>query len=96
MPGPGLAYRYLNLNAIAAFWFAYVMTRPLGASFADWMGNSRHAGGLGWGDGYVALVLGLLIFALVGYEGNANRPPIRGGEAYPRPSRTRGPPREPR
>ena len=50
-----------------AFWFAYVMTRPLGASFADWMGKSRHAGGLGLGDGPVALVLGLLIAALVGY-----------------------------
>jgi uncharacterized membrane-anchored protein len=64
---PGIAYRYFNLNAIVAFWFAYVMTRPLGASFADWMGKSRHAGGLGLGDGPVALVLGLLIAALVGY-----------------------------
>ena len=43
------------------------MTRPLGASFADWMGKSRHAGGLGLGDGPVALVLGLLIAGLVGY-----------------------------
>jgi uncharacterized membrane-anchored protein len=64
---PGFAYRYLNLNAIVAFWFAYVMTRPLGASFADWMGKSRHAGGLGWGDGPVSVVLGLLIVVLVGY-----------------------------
>ena len=53
---PFVAQRLLGLNAIAAFWFAYVMTRPLGASFADWMGKSRHAGGLGWGDGPVALV----------------------------------------
>jgi uncharacterized membrane-anchored protein len=64
---PGLAYRFFNLNAIFAFWFAYVMTRPLGASFADWMGKSRHAGGLGWGDGPVALVLAVLIVAFVAY-----------------------------
>jgi len=64
---PGIAYRFLNLNAIFAFWFAYVMTRPLGASFADWMGKSRHAGGLGWGDGLVVFVLGALIVVLVGY-----------------------------
>ncbi|HUK43681.1 MAG TPA: hypothetical protein VLV28_00150 [Gaiellaceae bacterium] len=64
---PGIAYRFFNLNAIVAFWFAYVMTRPLGASFADWMGKSRTAGGLGWGDGAVTLVLAVLIFVLVGY-----------------------------
>jgi uncharacterized membrane-anchored protein len=64
---PGIAYRFFNLNAIVAFWFSYVMTRPLGASFADWMGKSRAAGGLGWGDGPVALVLAILIVVLVGY-----------------------------
>lgn len=33
---PGLAYWLLGLNEIIAFWIAYVLTRPLGASFADW------------------------------------------------------------
>jgi uncharacterized membrane-anchored protein len=64
---PGLAYRFLNLNGIVAFWFAYVMTRPLGASFADWTGKSTHARGIGIGDGPVAFVLALAIVALVGY-----------------------------
>jgi uncharacterized membrane-anchored protein len=64
---PGLAYRYLNLNAIFAFWFAYVFTRPLGASFADWTGKARTARGLGYGDGPVAFILALGIIALVGY-----------------------------
>jgi Repeat of Unknown Function (DUF347) len=41
--------------------------RPLGASFADWMGKPQSAGGLGWGDGPVALVLTALIVCLVGY-----------------------------
>ena len=64
---PGLGYRYFNLNAVFAFWFAYVMTRPLGASFADWMGKSHAGRGLGYGDGPVSLVLAVLIVALVGY-----------------------------
>ena len=54
---PGLAYYAFRINAILAFWAAYVMTRPLGASFADWTGKSRSAGGLGIGDGPVAAVL---------------------------------------
>jgi uncharacterized membrane-anchored protein len=64
---PGVAYRVGNLNGIFAFWFAYVMTRPLGASFADWMGKSHAGGGLNYGDGPVALVLAVFIVALVGY-----------------------------
>jgi uncharacterized membrane-anchored protein len=64
---PWLGYRYFNLNAVFAFWFAYVMTRPLGASFADWMGKSHSGGGLNYGDGPVSLVLAILIVALVGY-----------------------------
>ena len=64
---PGLAFYFLRINAILAFWAAYVMTRPLGASFADWTGKSRTAGGLGIGDGPVAAVLALLIIAGVAY-----------------------------
>jgi len=44
-----------------------VATRPLGASFADWMGKPVSAGGLGWGDGTVALGLGAAIACLVTY-----------------------------
>jgi uncharacterized membrane-anchored protein len=64
---PGLGFRYFNLNAVFAFWFAYVMTRPLGASFADWMGKSHAGRGLNYGDGPVSLVLAILIVALVSY-----------------------------
>jgi uncharacterized membrane-anchored protein len=44
-----------------------VLTRPLGASFADYTGKARSAHGLGYGDGTVAFVLALVIVALVGY-----------------------------
>jgi len=64
---PALAYWKLSLDPIVAFWFAYIVTRPLGASFADWMGVSKARGGLDWGTGPVSLALALLVAALVGY-----------------------------
>ena len=44
----GAARRWFGLSAVAAFWIAYVLTRPLGASFADWMGTLRSAAA--WGS----------------------------------------------
>ncbi len=41
---PAVAWSRFELNAIAAFWFAYVVTRPLGASFADYIGRQRPVG----------------------------------------------------
>jgi uncharacterized membrane-anchored protein len=46
-----------RLNGVVTFWFAYVVTRPLGASIADWLGKPARAGGVGLGDGPVAAVL---------------------------------------
>ncbi len=65
---PWLAWRFLRLNEVAAFWAAYVLTRPLGASFADWAGKPAGKGnGLGYGDGPVTLVLLAAIVALVAW-----------------------------
>ncbi|MCO6008455.1 hypothetical protein NE236_26105 [Actinoallomurus purpureus] len=64
---PALAYLWLRMNAIVTFWFAYVLTRPLGASFADWMGVSRARGGLALGTGPVSLALAVIIVGFVGY-----------------------------
>lgn len=64
---PGLAYGLFRLNPIFSFWFAYVMTRPFGASFADWFGKARSIGGRGYGDGLVAIILTIIIVLLVGY-----------------------------
>lgn len=43
---PAFGWWKLRFNAVAAFWFAYIVTRPLGASFADWMdvGNGHGLG----------------------------------------------------
>jgi uncharacterized membrane-anchored protein len=54
-------------NGVLAFWLAYIFTRPLGASFADWFGKSQSVGGLGWGDGSVSIILLVLIVVFVGY-----------------------------
>ncbi|MEA2294056.1 MAG: hypothetical protein QOE86_1695 [Solirubrobacteraceae bacterium] len=64
---PALAWWRSWINPVLAFWAAYVITRPLGASFADWFGKPHARTGLGLGDGRVT-ALGLVGFAaLVAY-----------------------------
>ncbi len=75
---PAFGYWRLGWNPIFSFWFAYVATRPLGASFADWMGKSQHVGGLGIGNGVVSLALGIVIFFLVAYLAITRRDVQRG------------------
>lgn len=64
---PAIGFWMFHWSPIVSFWFAYVVTRPVGASFADWAGKARSASGLGWGDGWVALVLTGLIVLFVAY-----------------------------
>jgi uncharacterized membrane-anchored protein len=64
---PAVGFWRFNWNAIFAFWFAYVVTRPLGASFADFLGKPTNVGGLGWGSGWVALVLTGVIVCFVAF-----------------------------
>ncbi len=54
-------------SEVLTFWLAYILTRPLGASFADWMGKPSSWGGLGWGDNTVSLLLFVPILCLVWY-----------------------------
>ena len=64
---PIIGYRWLRWSPITSFWLAYVLTRPVGASFADWVGKPVADGGLGWGSGRVAVVLTIAIACLVTY-----------------------------
>jgi uncharacterized membrane-anchored protein len=64
---PALAYWRLGLNSVAAFWSAYIVTRPLGASFADWLAVPAGRGGLDLGRGQVSLALTIVIIGFVGY-----------------------------
>jgi uncharacterized membrane-anchored protein len=66
---PAAGYLVFKLNAIVAFWAAYILTRPIGASLADLFGKPTTAtpAGLGIGDGPVALVLTISIIIVVAY-----------------------------
>lgn len=55
----------LHLNEVAAFWAAYVLTRPLGASIGDFLTASRHAGGLGIPSAVITAVFVTTIVGLV-------------------------------
>ena len=75
---PVVAYFMFDLNEIAAFWIAYILTRPLGASFADWTDKPIRFGGLGLGTGPVSIsltlvILMLLIFLMISRVDDPNR-----------------------
>ena len=68
-----VAYFVLQLNAILAFWMAYVMTRPLGASLGDYLSQQRADGGLGLGTvGTSAIFLTAILLTVV-YLGRMQR-----------------------
>jgi uncharacterized membrane-anchored protein len=73
---PALARWQLGLNGIAAFWMSYVVTRPLGASFADYISKPQKLGGINFGDGPTALMFSVAVFVLVAYLALA-RPDIQ-------------------
>jgi uncharacterized membrane-anchored protein len=64
---PGLAYFAFGLNELAAFWIAYILTRPMGASFADWFDKPLQASGLGYDTSTVAGMLTIAVAAAVAY-----------------------------
>jgi uncharacterized membrane-anchored protein len=63
---PAIGWWRMNVNPILAFWAAYVVTRPLGASFADGFSKPT-SGGLRWGDGTVSAIALVAFIALVTY-----------------------------
>jgi uncharacterized membrane-anchored protein len=80
---PALLWRRGLLHPIAAFWIAYVITRPLGASIADGFSKTED-GGLRLGDGPVSAVLLLAFVALVAFATRRRtdiQDPERGGSA---------------
>ncbi len=75
---PAVAHWSRRANPVVTFWFAYIVTRPLGASLADWVGLPHWRGGLGWGTGPVSAALGVLIVGLVGFLSVAKNERVRG------------------
>jgi len=62
-----LAYRYLHLHAVTAFWAAYILTRPLGASLGDLLTQPAKAGGLAVSTTLVSSLFLVAIVLLVAY-----------------------------
>ena len=65
-----LAHFLLGLNAVLAFWIAYILTRPLGASLGDYLSQSRDDGGLGLGPVvtsalFLAAILATVIYLII-------------------------------
>ena len=61
------AHFYLKLDAILAFWLAYILTRPLGASIGDLLSQSTDDGGFGLGTVGTTVIFLLAILSLVVY-----------------------------
>jgi uncharacterized membrane-anchored protein len=72
---PAIGHARFGLGAVGAFWFAYIITRPLGASLADWMAVPPARGGLDLGFGPVTAGWTLLIAGFVGYLSLARTEP---------------------
>lgn len=62
-----LAYYYFKMNSIVSFWIAYILTRPLGASFGDYLSQPADAGGLGLGVTITSIFFLIIILGLVIY-----------------------------
>ena len=62
-----LGYYGLRANAVLAFWLAYILTRPLGASIGDFLSQARADGGLGLGPTETSYLFLVAIVGLVGY-----------------------------
>jgi uncharacterized membrane-anchored protein len=101
---PMLGWWRFGLNPVVAFWAAYVVTRPLGASFADWFSKPHGASGLGLGDGTVSAIELVIFIALVTYTairkddiqgpGRGGLPPRPRAEHHQRPGVLRPQPAE--
>ena len=62
-----LAYYAKFLNSVLAFWAAYILTRPLGASMGDYLTQAHKDGGLGFSTMPVSGVFLIVIVVLVAY-----------------------------
>ena len=81
-----LAHFRFGLNAVLAFWAAYVLTRPLGASIGDYLSQPTADGGLGWGTTATSMVFLATILAVVVFLSITRRDVIPVPDGEPRPS----------
>ena len=82
------AYFVFKIDGILAFWLAYILTRPVGASIGDWFSQPPQYGGLGFGTvvtSYIFLggIAAIIIYMTLTHEGVERVPAatsdLRGG-----------------
>ena len=74
------AYKFLNLNAVFAFWAAYILTRPLGASIGDYLSQAKADGGLELGTVVTSIIFLTAILATVIYLTKTKKDVIKATE----------------
>jgi uncharacterized membrane-anchored protein len=79
------AHYWLDLNAVLAFWIAYILTRPLGASTGDLLSQPRHDGGLGLGTTTTSLVFLIAILIVVTFLSITKRDVTEIASVHPEP-----------
>lgn len=62
-----LAWKFLKLDGILAFWIAYILTRPLGASLGDYLSQPKMNGALGLGTTVTSVIFLIAILSIVIY-----------------------------
>ncbi|KZZ84117.1 COG4705 family protein [Bacillus sp. SJS] len=72
-----LAYFRFKLNPVLSFWIAYILTRPFGASFGDFLSQSQKNGGLGLGTVGTSAIFFVIIIGLVTYLTKTRRDETR-------------------
>ena len=60
-----MAWKFLKLDAVLAFWTAYIFTRPLGASLGDYLSQPKEYGGLGLGATVTSVIFLIAILAII-------------------------------
>ena len=60
-----LAYQFSRISHIFLFWLAFVLTRPLGATFGDLLTKPIEKGGLNFGTIGSSTLLFVILFVLI-------------------------------
>lgn len=74
-----LGYFALRMDAILAFWLAYIVTRPMGASFGDLLSQPVGNGGLGLGTVitsalFLTIIAGVIVYMTLSHDGDETNP----------------------
>jgi uncharacterized membrane-anchored protein len=64
---PAVAWWRFGMNSVVAFWAAYIVTRPLGASFSDWISKPASLTGINFGNGRTAIAFAVVVGLLVAF-----------------------------